>query len=86
MRCVEIAFDISQKMRFQSMAYDFLHNEQDQPEFCEISYTYVSSAVRNCPGYWDTDLNWHEGHFWPEHLHLIDALGLPDLKVPEVSY
>jgi glutathione synthase/RimK-type ligase-like ATP-grasp enzyme len=86
MRCVQIAFEISQRMRFQSMAYDFLRNEEGQPEFCEVSYTYVSRAVHNCPGYWDQVLNWHEGQCWPEHLHLIDALGLPHLKTPEMDY
>jgi glutathione synthase/RimK-type ligase-like ATP-grasp enzyme len=86
MRCVELAFKVSQQMGFQSMAYDFLMNESREPEFCEISYAYVSSAVHSCPGYWDTGLDWHEGHFWPEHLHLVDALGIPDLKVPELDY
>jgi len=85
-RCLQIAFQVSKQMGFLSMAYDFLINENQEPEFCEISYTYVSRAVRNCPGYWDTELNWHEGHFWPEHLHLIDALGLPDLIAPELDY
>lgn len=85
-RCVEIALNISRKMGFQSMAYDFLVNENQEPEFCEVSYTYVSSAVHACLGYWDPDLNWHEGHFWPEYLHLIDALELPDLKSPEMDY
>ena len=86
MRCIGLAFEVSHKMGFQSMAYDFLKNEEGEPEFCEISYTYVSSAVHNCPGFWDAELNWHEGRFWPEHLHLIDALGLSDLKVPEMNY
>lgn len=86
MRCVELAFRVSQRMGFQSMAYDFLMNENREPEFCEISYAYVSSAVHRCPGYWDTKLEWHEGHFWPEHLHLADALGRPDLKTPEMDY
>ncbi len=86
MRCVEIALKISKKMHFQSMAYDFLINEAGEPEFCEISYTYLSSAVHACPGYWDEALNWHEGNFWPEHLHLIDALGLPDLEAPDLDY
>ena len=86
LRCVELAFEVSRKMGFQSMAYDFLKNEKGEPEFCEISYTYVSSAVHDCPGYWDTGLNWHEGQYWPEYLHLVDALGLPDLKAPEMDY
>lgn len=80
LRCVQIALDVSKKRRFQSMGYDFLTNEEGEPEFCEISYTYLSSAVQACPGYWDDNLNWHDGHFCPEHLQLIDALGLPELK------
>lgn len=85
-RCLEIALEVSRKMGFQSMAYDFLVNERGEPEFCEVSYTYVSRAVYDCPGYWDRDLGWHEGHHWPEHLHLADALGMPDLKMPELDY
>lgn len=82
MRFVELGFVISQKMGFKCMAYDFLENEQGEPEICEISYAFVSSAIYDCPGYWDRELNWHGGHFWPEHLHLMDALGLPELKLP----
>ena len=85
-RCVKIASDISRKMGFQSMAYDFLMNEKREPEFCEISFTYVSKYIHTCPGYWDDKLTWHEGHWWPEYLHLVDALGLPDLKAPELEY
>ena len=86
MRCIQLAFNVSQKMGFQSMAYDFLLNEKGEPEFCEISYTCKSCAVHNCTGYWDPEMNWHEGQYWPEYLHLVDALGLPDLKVPEMDY
>ncbi len=82
MRCVEIAFQISRKLGFQSMAYDFLVNALGEPEFCEVSYTFLSGVVHDCPGYWDRELNWNSGHYWPEHLHLMDALGRPDLKVP----
>lgn len=86
LRCIDIAFQVSKRMGFQSMAYDFIKNEEGEPEFCEISYTYVSKAVYNCPGYWDDSLNWHNGHYWPEHLHLMDALGLYDLKAPIMDY
>lgn len=85
-RCLKIALEVSKVMGFQSRAYYFLINEEGEPEFCEISYAYVSSAVHNCPGYWDRELNWHEGHYWPEHLYLMDALNLPDLKMPEMDY
>ena len=80
LRCVDIAFRVSQQLGFQSMAYDFLFTEGNEPQFCEISYTYLSRAIWKCPGYWDTKFNWHDGHYWPEYLHLVDVLRLPDLK------
>lgn len=82
LRCVELGLRISKAMGFQSMAYDFLINPQGEPEFCEVSYTYLSHAVHACRGYWDAGLNWHEGHYWPEHLQLCDALGM-ELRAPE---
>ena len=86
MRCVKIAFEISHALKFKSMAYDFLFDREDQPQFCEISYTFVSRYIFKCPGYFDPQLQWHHGHFWPEYLHLIDALELPDLRQPELDY
>ena len=85
MRAIHIAFEISKKLHFQSMAYDFLLNEQRNFEIAEISYTYVDRAVYDCSGFWDANLNWHEGHFWPQYLQLVDALKLPELKQPELK-
>ncbi|MFH1070226.1 MAG: hypothetical protein V1794_11455 [Candidatus Glassbacteria bacterium] len=85
-RCLRLALDISQKLGFYCMAYDFLFNQTGEPEVCEISYTFQSRAVRDCPGWWDSWLAWHEGSFWPEYLHLADLLNKPDLKCPELDY
>ncbi len=76
---IKLAQKVSKEMGFQSMAYDMLRNEKGDPEFCEISYTYQDKAVYNCLGYWDEDLNWHEGHFWPQYWQLVDFFGI-DLK------
>jgi len=84
-RFIEIGFAISEKLKFQTMAYDFLYEENGQPAVCEISYAFVDTAVFNCPGYWDRNLIWHEGHYWPQYCQLVDALKLPDLKQPEMS-
>lgn len=86
LRAIEIAFNISNTLGFQSMAYDFLVNDSKELEICEISYTYVDTAVFDCPGYWDRNLNWHRGHFWPQYCQLVDALGLPDLKQPLLNH
>ena len=85
MRTVKMAFDISKKLKFQSMAYDFLYNKKNEPEICEISYTYLDSAIYNCAGFWDFELNWHKGNFWPQYCILADALGEKDLKQPEMQ-
>jgi glutathione synthase/RimK-type ligase-like ATP-grasp enzyme len=84
LRCVKLALDISKKMGFQSMAYDFLLDDNNEPQFCEISYTYFDEPVYSCPGYWDSSLAWHDGHYWPQYFQLMDALELPGLQQPEM--
>lgn len=85
MECIKIAFRISRAFSFQCMAYDFLFNEDGVPQICEMGYTSKALDIYNCCGYWDKDLEWHEGQFWPQYLQLVDALGLPGLKQPEVK-
>lgn len=83
LKCVELAFQISNKLNFQSMAYDFLYNEEGGIEICEISYSFQDKAIYNCPGYWDEQLAWHEGHYLPQYCQLSDLLNIPDLKQPD---
>ncbi|MBN1147309.1 MAG: hypothetical protein JXA78_08635 [Anaerolineales bacterium] len=70
-RCVEIAFQISERGGFQSMAYDFIYR-QNHPVICEISYTFADWAVYNCPGHWERDGSWIEGKMWPEEAQIDD--------------
>ncbi len=74
-RCVKIAVDTADKLQTQSLAFDFVFDEDGAPRIVEISYCYKSRAVYDCPGYWDRDLNWHEGHVWPEDAILDDLIG-----------
>lgn len=73
LEAVKIAHDMSERNGFQSMAYDFLMDNQ-QPLLNEMSYCYVNHAVHECPGYWDRNLEWHEGHTWPEEAHVEDFI------------
>jgi glutathione synthase/RimK-type ligase-like ATP-grasp enzyme len=73
-KCVEIAFDVSRKVKSQSMAFDFLLGERQQPYILEVSYGFISHFVHSCSGYWDSRLNWHDGHVWPQEAILIDML------------
>ncbi len=72
-RCVEIAFYLSERGSFQSMAYDFLYRDRE-PVVCEISYAYADWAVHNCPGHWQRSMDWVDGNMWPEEAQVEDFL------------
>lgn len=83
LNCVKKALQISEKMKYQTMAYDILYNENNEIEFCEMSYNYLDSTVYKCHGYWDKSLKWQEGHYWPQYLLLKQLLNMDDLKQPQ---
>jgi hypothetical protein len=86
MRCLKIAFEISEKFKFQSMAYDFIFNSSGEPEISEMSYTFVDDVVYKCPGYFDRDFRWNEGQFWPQFCHLQDFISEVRLEQPPESF
>lgn len=61
---IRIAFEVSEKTKAQCMTYDFVFQE-GKPRIVEISYGFDVKAYDDCTGYWDRDLNWHEGSFNP---------------------
>ncbi|HKK89122.1 MAG TPA: hypothetical protein VJ917_09750 [Saprospiraceae bacterium] len=65
-RCVQIAFDLTEKLGGQSVAFDFVFDKNNQPLIVEISYGFVGPVYDPCPGYWTPDLVWHEGPFNPQ--------------------
>lgn len=63
-RCVQIAFEVNEKLNAQSIAYDFIFDQKNDPLIVEISYGYAVSAYDDCEGFWTKDLIWHAGsHF-----------------------
>ncbi len=83
-QCLKIAFEVSKKLGFQSMAFDFIYDEKKNPLIIEISYTY-GDYPEFSDGYWDENLNWHDGFYVPEYLELVDALNYPELKLPDIT-
>lgn len=59
------AFDIANKLKLQSVAFDFIYSNKGKPLIVEMSYGYGTEGSGKCKGYWDKDLNWHEGPFDP---------------------
>ena len=71
-KVIKIAFDMSDKLRTQSLVCDFVFLD-GKPLTVEISYASVMYPYDNCPGYWDREMNWHEGKFEPYGL-LVDDI------------
>jgi len=63
-KTISLAFDLSEKLQSQCMAYDFIYQDGN-PLLIEISYGFSSKGYINCPGYWDKELKWHDGSFNP---------------------
>ena len=61
--CVKIAFDVKKKIEAQSVAFDFVF-QNDKPLITEISYSSVID--HHYPGYWDNELNWHDNMVFEE--------------------
>lgn len=62
---VKLAFDLNEKLKSQSIAFDFILKE-NTPVLVEISYGFSVEFYDPCPGYWDHDLQWHEDKFTPQ--------------------
>jgi glutathione synthase/RimK-type ligase-like ATP-grasp enzyme len=59
-KAIQIAFDIAKKLQLQSAGFDFIRDNAE-PKIVEISYTFiVGPFYDDCPGYWDSNLNWHK--------------------------
>jgi len=61
---IEIAFHLSKKLNFQSMAYDFVM-DGNKPLIVEMSYGFGFLPGDFKTGYWDSNLNFHKGEFNP---------------------
>lgn len=67
LRCIEVAFKINKKLKTQSIAFDFIFDEKNNPLIVEISYGFAPDAYDKCPGFWDKDCNFIEGSFNPQY-------------------
>lgn len=55
-----IAFQVSEILKSQTMAFDFAYAEDGQLKIIEMSYGFVSKAVQDAGGYYDNEMRWHE--------------------------
>ncbi len=74
--CLKTSFEVSRKIGAQCLAFDYVFDSHG-PLLVEMSYAFPSfpkSLCRDCPGYWDEQLGWHEGKFYPEWFMIEDFI------------
>jgi len=78
---IEFAFNISKKFNFQTMAYDFVTDKDNNPVLLEHNFTYVDTAVANCPVFWKSNGDVVENrNIFPQYWQLVDSLNDKNLK------
>lgn len=60
LEAVKIAFVVAEKLKLQSVAFDFVIDEDGSPLIVEMSYAFGTEGISNAKGYWDSSLTWHE--------------------------
>jgi glutathione synthase/RimK-type ligase-like ATP-grasp enzyme len=71
---IKSAFEITKKLKMQSVAYDYIL-DKSEPKIVEISYCFaMGSSYDDCPGYWDSNLNWHQKIVNPQYFMIEDFI------------
>src|SRR5690554_1583553 len=64
-RVLNETLSLIKKVESQCLTIDFIYVD-GMPKIVELSYGFPTEFYDNCPGYWDSELNWHEGKFNPQ--------------------
>src|SRR5699024_7887131 len=74
LKSISLALEISKTLKLQSVAFDFVEDENLNPLIVEICYGFGTAGISKAPGYWDSELNWHEGKFNPQEWIVEDLV------------
>ncbi|MDA7951876.1 MAG: hypothetical protein MPJ24_10360 [Pirellulaceae bacterium] len=69
-----MGIDIAKKLNSQSICIDFITAPEKEYKVVEISYGYIDKSIYSCPGFWDSELSFHEGNYWPQDFILETLL------------
>lgn len=59
-KVLKIALETTRKLKMNSIAYDFVYDDQEKPVIIEITYAFGTKGANKAPGYWDENFNWNE--------------------------
>ncbi len=68
-----MAFDISDRLNTQSLAFDFV-KDVDGYKIVEVSYSASPRGFPESPGYWTRDLKWVDGPLRVEYFIIEDFI------------
>ncbi len=71
---VRSAFEVYKALHAQCVAFDFIYGENRTPLIVEISYASPPHVYDLTPGYWDSDLNWHDKPVNPQYFMIEDFI------------
>ncbi|MFH5833525.1 RimK family alpha-L-glutamate ligase [Halalkalibaculum sp. DA3122] len=60
---IRLSQEVAEKVQSQCLAIDYVYDKENRPFIVELSYGFVKEVYYNCEGYWDRQLNWHQGRF-----------------------
>jgi glutathione synthase/RimK-type ligase-like ATP-grasp enzyme len=79
---IRLSFDLAANLKTQCVAFDYIY-DNGKPLVVEISYGFSQGGYDPCPGYWDKELNWHDGKFNPYGWMIEDLIR--DIKTKLLS-
>jgi glutathione synthase/RimK-type ligase-like ATP-grasp enzyme len=71
---IRSAFDMASKLNLQSVAFDFVINQKNQPGLVEMSYCFGFDDEDISYGYWTPDLVFHKAEFNPFNEMIINFI------------
>lgn len=70
---IRVAFELNDRLKTQCVAFDFVYDKAGTARVIEINYGFWPGGYDDCPGFWDSQMNWHAGKFNP-YGWMIEAL------------
>ena len=78
-KVIALSFNINQRLQTQCLALDFVF-KNGEPLVVEISFGFSMAGYDPCPGYWDDNLQWHQGKFNPYGWMIEDIINASTKK------
>lgn len=73
-KIVKSAFEAAKSLGLQSVAFDYIMDNLNIPLIIEMSYGFGVKGISKAPGYWDSNLQWHQELVSPQEWIIEDLI------------